>query len=99
MADPSERAGLTEAPLSVAIAKWIATSVSGIASAASAGVRFDAARITARKPAVATISMISAPTSLTPLPGAVIPAVTAAWLSASMTTTAAAIAPMICDRM
>ena len=38
MADPSERAGLTDAPLSVAIAKWIATSVSGIASAASAGV-------------------------------------------------------------
>ena len=69
MADPSERAGLTDAPLSVAMAKWIATSVSGIASAASAGVRFVAARMTARNAAVATVSMIRAPASLMPSPG------------------------------
>ena len=62
-------AGLTDAPLNVAIAKWIATSVSGIASAARAGARLVAARITARKPAVRTISMISAPMSVTPPPG------------------------------
>ena len=55
--------------------------------------------MTARKPAVATISMIRAPTSVIPWPGAVIPFVTACWLTATATTRAAKIAPMICDRM
>ena len=50
---------MTEAPLRVAMAKWMATSVSGMASAASAGARFVEARMTARNAAVATVSMIS----------------------------------------
>ena len=95
IADPSERAGFTDAPLSVAIEKWMATSVSGMARAASDGTRFVDARMTARKTAVETVSMINAPMSLTPWPGAVMPAFTAAWFSATMTTIPAAIAPTI----
>ena len=98
-ADPSDRAGLTDEPVSVAIPKWIATRVIGMASAASAAARFVDARITAMKAAVATVSMISAPMSETPPPGLVTPALTASWLTATSTTAPAAIAPMICDTM
>ena len=77
------------------MAKWIATSVSGIASAARAGARLVEARITAMNPAVATISMSRAPMSVMPAAvfGAVMPAVTAAWLTATITNRPAAIAP------
>ena len=85
--------------MSDAVAKWIATSVSGIASAASAGVRLVEARITAMNPAVATVSMIRAPMSVTPPPGFVTPAATASWLTATTTSAPAAIAPMTCDTM
>ena len=52
------------------------------------------ARITAMNPAVMTVSMIRAPVSLMPVPGAVMPAFTAAWLTANITSAPAASAPM-----
>ena len=50
--------------------------------------------MTTRKIAVKTVSRTSALTSLIPVPGLVMPS-TACWLTVSMTTTAAAMAPMI----
>ena len=95
MADPSDRAGLTDAPLRVASAKWMATSVNGIASAASAGARLVDTRITSRKIAVKTVSRIRAPISVIPVPGLVIPFATVCWLTATAMTAAAPIAPRI----
>ena len=51
--------------------------------------------MTSTNPAVNTVSRISAPTSVMPVPGFVIPSVTACWLTATRTMTPAAIAPMI----
>ncbi len=67
MAEPSERAGLTDEPLSVAIAKWIPTSVSGMTIPATAAFRFEAVRMTTRKMAVKTISRIRAFRSVMPV--------------------------------
>src|SRR5919109_1135836 len=64
-----ERAGLTDAPDSVAEPKWMATSVNGIASGARPAARLVDTRITRMKPAVSTISRISAPMSVTSPPG------------------------------
>ena len=78
----------------------MATSVSGMASAASAGVRFEAARMTARKPAVATISMISGADVADALAGRRDPVRHGLLADRDATTRpAATIAPMICDRM
>ena len=55
--------------------------------------------MTTRKIAVKTISRISAPMSVMPAPGFVMPALTAAWLTVTSTTAAAPIAPMIWARM
>ena len=51
--------------------------------------------MTTRKIAVKIASRTSALMSLMPAPGLVMPSATAVWLTVSMTTTAAAIAPMI----
>src|SRR6476646_8598522 len=95
MAEPSDRAGLTDEPVSVERAKWIATSASAIAMPACEPARLVAVRMTTRKNAVKAVSRISALTSLMPGPGLVMPALTASWLIAIRTIAAAAIAPMI----
>ncbi len=92
-AEPMERAGLTLAPDRLAEAKWMATRVNGMARAARLVACLVAARMTAMKPAVSTISMSSAPISVIPLPGLVTPAVTAACDTATMTSRPAARAP------
>src|SRR3954463_13749317 len=72
-----ERAGLTDAPDREAAAKWIATSVNGMANGARPAARFVETRITRMKAAVKTISRMSAPIAVMPCPGAVTPAATA----------------------
>ncbi len=55
--------------------------------------------MTTRKIAVKVASMTTALMSVMPAPGLVMPSATACWLTVSMTTTAAAMAPMIWARM
>ena len=98
-AEPSERAGLTDAPVSGADAKWIATRVSGMASGASRAARLVEARMTATNVAVRTVSRMRAPISVTPPPGFVTPAVTDACPATASTSAAAPIAPMTCATM
>ena len=57
--------------------------------------RLETVRMTVTKIAVKIVSRTSALMSLMPAPGLVMPSVTACWLTVSMTTTAAAMAPMI----
>ena len=57
--------------------------------------RLDTIRMTVTKIAVKIASMTTALMSLMPAPGLVMPSATACWLTVSMTTTAAAMAPMI----